>query len=189
MYNYTSPITNITYYLNNCNNATFDASEEQCNSLGGHLVSYESEVEQRDAEWYYKTLGERARIPACCCSCLMPSPPCGRAPEAAAGTQPLPSDARRRPASQVPPVLLDGHPLHRRRVAQLQVAGQPARAQRVGRVPALGLLHAAEHHRAQQHVWPGVLLRRQRHRGVGQQLGLGRHQVRPPLLLHVPRDP
>jgi hypothetical protein len=56
-YNYTSPVTESTYYLNNCNNATFDPAEEICNSLGGHLVSYTMADEQQDVESYFFTLG------------------------------------------------------------------------------------------------------------------------------------
>ena len=57
LHNYTSPLTNYTYYLNNCNNATFDASEAVCNDNGGHLVSYSSADEQQDAEGYFYGLG------------------------------------------------------------------------------------------------------------------------------------
>ena len=57
-FQYTSPLTNYTYYLNNCGNNTFDVSQANCNSLGGHLVSYQTSDEQQDAEGYYTSLGE-----------------------------------------------------------------------------------------------------------------------------------
>jgi hypothetical protein len=74
MYSYTSPLSNSTYFLNNCNNNTFDAAETACNAVGGHLVSYGSHAEQQDVEGYYVSLGEAAcdvYTHACCCELYM----------------------------------------------------------------------------------------------------------------------
>jgi hypothetical protein len=57
-FQYTSPVTNYTYLLNNCGNNTFDVSQTSCNSYGGHLVSYQSSDEQLDAEGYFAALGK-----------------------------------------------------------------------------------------------------------------------------------
>ena len=54
---YTSPTSNYSYVLNNCNNATFDEGESMCNSVGGHLVVYPTKADQDDAEGYYIQLG------------------------------------------------------------------------------------------------------------------------------------
>lgn len=67
MHEYKSPLTNYTYYLSNCNNATFDVSRTACNSMGGHLVSFQSEEEQQDAEGYFTGMGKRRAV-ACRCS-------------------------------------------------------------------------------------------------------------------------
>ncbi len=56
-FNYTSPTSNYSYLLNNCNNATFDEGEYVCNSIGGHLVTFPTKADQEDAESYYTQLG------------------------------------------------------------------------------------------------------------------------------------
>jgi hypothetical protein len=64
-FHYTSPVSNFSYMLNNCNNATFDDGETVCNSMGGHLVVYPSKADQDDAEGYYTKLGEEICIATC----------------------------------------------------------------------------------------------------------------------------
>jgi hypothetical protein len=69
-----------------------------------------------------------------------------------------------------------------------QVAGRLPRPQRDGRLPALGLLHAPEHHRAQQLLWSGAVRRRQRHGGARGPLRLVGRGLRPCVQLHVQED-
>lgn len=51
-YNYTSPVTNSTYILNQCF-TTQPAAQQFCNDNGGHLVGWKSLAEQQDVEDFF----------------------------------------------------------------------------------------------------------------------------------------
>jgi hypothetical protein len=54
--NYTSPVSNVTFYFNSTN-TTFDDAQLSCNANGGHIAGYTSLEEQADVEKYYEGNG------------------------------------------------------------------------------------------------------------------------------------
>ncbi len=51
-FNYTSPVTNSTYILNQCS-MDQPSAQQFCNDNGGHLVGYKSLAEQQDVEDFF----------------------------------------------------------------------------------------------------------------------------------------